>query len=82
LAVVEEYDPVTDKWTKKVDMPTGRKYLSTSVVNGKIYAIGGVGAGGVILSTVEEFDTGFRESQSVTPAGKLPTLWGRLKRTR
>jgi hypothetical protein len=30
-----------DTWTKKADMPTARWSLSTSVVNGKIYAIGG-----------------------------------------
>ena len=41
VATVEEYNPATDTWTKKVDMPTPRYILSTSVVNGKIYAIGG-----------------------------------------
>jgi len=30
-----------DTWTTKADMPTARWGLSTSVVNGKIYAIGG-----------------------------------------
>jgi RNA polymerase sigma factor (sigma-70 family) len=53
LATVEEYDPMADKWTKKSDMPTARCYLSTSVVNGKIYAIGG---GDIQLQTVEEYD--------------------------
>ena len=32
---------VEDIWTRKTDMPTSRLGLSTSVVNGKIYAIGG-----------------------------------------
>ena len=41
LPTVEEYDPATNNWTKKADMPTARKLLSTCVVNGKIYAIGG-----------------------------------------
>lgn len=40
-AVVEAYDPVTDTWSKKTDIPTARLGLSTNVVNGKIYAIGG-----------------------------------------
>jgi hypothetical protein len=31
-----------DTWTKKADMPFLRNNLSTSVVNGKIYAIGAV----------------------------------------
>ena len=43
------------QWTKKADMPTARGWLSTSVVDGKIYAIGGAGFGG-ILATVEEYD--------------------------
>jgi hypothetical protein len=53
---VEEYDPATDTWTRKADMPTAREALSTSVVNGKIYAIGGVTTSGSYLSTVEEYD--------------------------
>ena len=40
LATVEMYDPVTDTWTQKADMPT-RKKTMTCVVDGKIYAVGG-----------------------------------------
>jgi N-acetylneuraminic acid mutarotase len=43
LAVVEAYDTVTDTWTRKPDMPTPRNALSTAVVDGKVYAIGGWG---------------------------------------
>ena len=32
-----------DTWTAKADMPTARSCHSTSVANGKIYAIGGGG---------------------------------------
>jgi len=42
-------------WTKKADMPTPRDDLSTSVVNGKIYAIGGDKIS-VFFSTVEEYN--------------------------
>jgi N-acetylneuraminic acid mutarotase len=54
----EEYDPKTDKWTKKTDMPTARGGLATAVVDGKIYAIGGRRSHGkeVYLGTVEEYD--------------------------
>jgi N-acetylneuraminic acid mutarotase len=57
VSTVEEYDPIKDVWTKKVDMPTKRCCLSTSAVNGKIYAIGGtdtllLGEG---FATVEEY---------------------------
>jgi N-acetylneuraminic acid mutarotase len=48
FATVEEYDPATDTWTKRADMgssdpqtPVKRFGLSTSVVNDRIYAIGG-----------------------------------------
>ena len=34
----------------------GRGVLSTSVVDGKIYAIGGMSTSEVIISTVEEYD--------------------------
>ncbi|MBI1923874.1 hypothetical protein HYR99_06450 [Candidatus Poribacteria bacterium] len=65
------------EWTKKADMPTARNSLSTSVVDGKIYAIGGL----LPLGVVEEYDTGFagEEGQSVDPKGKLATSWGKIK---
>ncbi|MHC4534360.1 MAG: Kelch repeat-containing protein [Planctomycetota bacterium] len=48
---------VEDTWTRKAKMPTARYGLSTSVVDGKIYAIGGGQAMyGAYLSTVEEYD--------------------------
>ena len=46
-------------WTTKAPMPTARCYVSTSMVNGKIYAIGGtpaVDAPYPGVSTVEEYD--------------------------
>ncbi|MHC4070614.1 MAG: kelch repeat-containing protein [Planctomycetota bacterium] len=45
-------------WTTKADMPTRRYVLSSSVVDGKIYAIGGgVGTGASqTFSTVEAYD--------------------------
>jgi N-acetylneuraminic acid mutarotase len=53
-ATVPEYDPKTDQWTKKANMPTEKYGLSASVVNGKIYAIGGWND--LALSTVEEYN--------------------------
>lgn len=41
VATAEMYDPETDRWTQKADMPTPRLHVCTSVVDGKIYAIGG-----------------------------------------
>jgi N-acetylneuraminic acid mutarotase len=58
LSAVEVYDPVTDTWdTTKANMSGSRWGLSANVVDGKIYAIGGVeGASGPALSKVEVYD--------------------------
>ena len=64
FSTVEEYMPATDTWTEKTDMPTARDGLSVSVLNGKIYVIGGapdpVGPKkrGGYTSIVEEYDPG------------------------
>ena len=41
FSTVEEYDPATDTWTTKSEMPTARGFHSASVVEGRIYVIGG-----------------------------------------
>ena len=53
VAAVEEYDPVTDTWTKKANLPSPRAGLSTSAVDGIIYVFGGWPT----LRTVEAYDT-------------------------
>jgi len=35
------YDPAADSWTRKKDMPSSRAFMSASVIDGKIYTIGG-----------------------------------------
>ena len=61
LSTVEMYDPATDTWTQKADMPTPRE-TSTCVVDGKIYAIGGAASTNYKknkpwrLATVEVYD--------------------------
>jgi hypothetical protein len=37
----EEYDPATDKWTMKTQMPTARICVGVAVVNDTFYVIGG-----------------------------------------
>jgi len=61
LSTVEAYDPATDTWTKKADMPTARLDLAACVVDGRIYATGGFplwpeDAAEDALSTVEVYD--------------------------
>jgi predicted secreted protein/N-acetylneuraminic acid mutarotase len=60
-----------DTWTRKTDMPTARSCHSTSVVNGKIYAIGGMrNASSAPLSVVEEYDP---ETDTWTTKSNMPT---------
>jgi len=93
ITTVEEYNPETDIWTKKADMPTARFCLTACEVNGKIYVAGGVVgvAGGPNfnfnlpewrgLSTIEEYtpEDWQPEQSVVSPQGKLPKAWGNLK---
>jgi N-acetylneuraminic acid mutarotase len=80
LPTLEVYDATTDTWTRKADMPTARVTLSTSVVDGKIYAIGGATSASVHTPAVEEYDTGLVSEASVDAKGKLAAVWGDIKR--
>jgi N-acetylneuraminic acid mutarotase len=57
LLVVEEYDPSTDTWTRKADMPTPRWLFATVDFGGKVYAIGGAPNNSYRgLTVVEQYD--------------------------
>ncbi|MHC4440435.1 MAG: Kelch repeat-containing protein [Planctomycetota bacterium] len=53
--MVDAYDPATDTWTRKADMPTPRWMQSSCAANGKIYVIGGMTSGGA-TAAMEEYD--------------------------
>ncbi len=73
FAIVEEYDPATNTWTKKAPMPTPRWGLGTSVVNGKIYAIGGLDT----MLIIEEYDPATNTWTKKTKKDPMPTpRWG------
>jgi parallel beta-helix repeat protein len=58
-AAVEEYDPVTDRWTQKASISNAVWGLRAAVVSGKIYVFGGAnnpGGNSTHFSTVEEYD--------------------------
>ena len=86
VSTVEAYDPATDTWTEKPDIPTPRGSLRSESVNGKLYAIGG----GTDTTTDDPLEEGVveeynwllapsRPPQSVDAWEKLLTLWGRIK---
>jgi len=57
LGTVEAYNPATDTWTRKADMPTPRLMFGAATVNGIVYAVGGQRPGvNSWLSTVEAYD--------------------------
>ena len=58
--LVEVYDPATDTWAKRADMPTRRTGVKAAVVRETIYAIGGSGwphdgQGGPALANIEAY---------------------------
>jgi N-acetylneuraminic acid mutarotase len=83
----EVCNPATDTWTELAAMQVPRDALSSSVVNGKIYAIGGEAEGELKVPTVEEYtpeDWQPEETPAtpVYPQSKLATMWGSIKRCR
>ena len=71
--VVEVYDPETDTWTKKTNMPTGRTFMATAAADGKIYTIGGL-QNGAVQKVVEVYDP---ETDTWTKKTDAPTFrWG------
>ena len=57
---MEEYDPTTDTWAQKADMPTAKNGFGACVFDNKIYTMGGHGiepAGSTAgFTTVEVYD--------------------------
>src|SRR5258708_10750540 len=51
-------------WATKTPMPTARVELSTGVVNGVVYAVGGGNGGTSLLGTVEAYDPRSEEHTS------------------
>ena len=61
LGTHEVFDPATNAWSTRADMPTARNHAAAGVVDGRIYVIGGR-LGSVFITTatntdiVEEYD--------------------------
>lgn len=56
ISKVEVFDPVTNKWETKTNMPTSRAWTKAVSVNNKIYVFGGVNHSSFELNTVEMYD--------------------------
>ena len=75
FSTVEVYDPKTDSWATRADMPTARSHMTVSTIGGKIYAIGGglpprSRGGAAYLPLLEVYDTA---TNRWAPAADLPT---------
>ena len=79
VSAVEEYDPATDTWTAKADIPSARGWISCTVVGGKIYTFGGYTEEGSTYSNVEEYntdtDTWTTKKSMSTPRWGLSTVF-------
>ncbi len=56
LGTLFAYDPTTDTWSRKTDMPTARRMLTAAAVDGIIYVIGGGGWLNPVTGAVEAYD--------------------------
>ena len=65
LTIVQAYDPATGRWISKTEMSRRRGYATASVVNDRVYVMGGTDGG--VLSDVEEYtpDSSFDDDISV-----------------
>ncbi len=64
---VEAYDPATDTWTQKAQMPTSRSNFMLSVLNNMIYAVGGMTD--TLQATTEAYDPA---TNTWTPKAPMP----------
>ncbi len=82
-STVEVYDVSLGKWIRLEDMPSRRGFFgNSSVVNGKLYIIGGTSNWDWGLSTNEEYTPGDWRSISISPAKKETSAWGWIKQNR
>ncbi|WP_178075758.1 Kelch repeat-containing protein [Paenibacillus oralis] len=68
-----EYDPETDKWTEKKNMPTARAGVTATVYNDKIYVIGGYLDVGTKLQRTSKVEIYDPKLDTWTTAPNMPT---------
>ena len=75
FSTMEVYDPKTDTWATRADMPTPRSHMTVSALGGKIHAIGGrarivAGRSGEYRPLLEVYETA---TNRWSRAADLPT---------
>ena len=72
VAAFERYDPVTDQWQARNNLPSARRGPSMVGTNGKVYVIGGCQAFpcASYLTDVQQYDP---SSDTWTPRAPMPT---------
>ncbi|MEL6253887.1 MAG: kelch repeat-containing protein [Bacteroidota bacterium] len=75
---MDVYDPATDSWQVLADAPRARDHFQASLVDDKIYALGGrrsTASGNVFANTIAEVDVYDIATDTWTPLNQnLPTL--------
>jgi N-acetylneuraminic acid mutarotase len=78
---LEVYDPGSDAWAVKVGMPTSRQGACAEVIDGKIYVIGGMADGNIVLNTVEMYDPAINTWTTFKPmpTGRSSFVLGKVR---
>jgi large repetitive protein len=61
------FDPQTNSWTVLAPLPTARGGASAQAINGLIYVVGGMGANGASLATLEVYNPATNTWSTSTP---------------
>ncbi|MEK7708571.1 MAG: kelch repeat-containing protein, partial [Pseudomonadota bacterium] len=69
MGTVEEYDPLTNQWRPRMNLPTPRSGITADVINDWIYVIGGESGDGT-FNTNEAYHPGTDQWRTMTP---MPT---------
>ena len=64
---LEVYNPENNSWTEKAEMLTAREHLSSAVINGKLYAVGGYAKGFGNHDVNERYDPVTNTWESLKP---------------
>jgi N-acetylneuraminic acid mutarotase len=67
VPVAAQDEPVQSAWSVGADMPTRRSELASALLDGRIYAAGGIGENWTIRNEVERYDPATNTWETVAP---------------